>query len=62
MKNEETQIDEVTMTEMFTNIFHHEEKMQTYMEPSRWPYWEKDSLIKQLIAENKQQRETLINV
>ncbi|SDP94115.1 hypothetical protein SAMN05428975_3861 [Mucilaginibacter sp. OK268] len=44
MKNEETQIDEVTMTEMLTNIFHHEEKMQTYMETQQ-PYWKKTASL-----------------
>jgi hypothetical protein len=43
---------------MLTNIFHHQEKMQTYMETQQVALLEKDSLIKQLIAENKQQLET----
>jgi len=57
MKNEETAIDQTTMTDMLKDIFEHEENMQKYMETQAAAIKEKDAQIERLISESKKQRE-----
>jgi hypothetical protein len=56
MKNEETKIDEPAMTDMLKTIFKHEEDVEEFIKKQDVKMKEQDGLIKQLVAENEQQR------
>jgi len=57
MKNDETTIDQTTMTDMLKDIFQLEENMQKYMEVQTAANTEKNTLIERLLTESKKQRE-----